>query len=247
MHLSNLSIENRWLRKGRSPVVFAAIGLLSIALCTPAIAQEKLTRVLTVRGVGNESIPTTLTQVQLGVEVKGKTTQGVQQEVARRSSAVVELLRSRQVEKLQTAGIQLQPSYDYSDNQQRLTGYIGTNIVSFRLANDRLGNLLDESVRVGATRIDSISFVASDSAIAQAQKEALKSATQDAQQQADAVLSSLNLTRKEVVGIQINEANNQPPSPVVYRSDEAMSKAPETPVVGGEQTVNATVTLQISY
>lgn len=230
----------------RTSAMLVLAGLLSIVAIAPAIAQEKLMRTLTVTGQGKEMIPTTLTQVQLGVEIRGKTTQEVQQEVARRTSAVVELLRSRNVEKLQTASMQLQPAYDYSNNQQRLVGYIGTNTVTFRLNNEQVGSLLDEAVKVGATRIDSISFTASENAIATAQKQALQLATQDAQQQANAVLSSLNLTPQEIVGIQVNDASTPPPMPVALRN-EAVADAATTPVIGGEQTVNASVTLQIRY
>ncbi len=79
----------------------------------PSSAQAQnpasLPRTLTVSGKGKITIPTTLTQVRLGVEVQGKTAQEVQQQVAKRSQAVVELLKSRQVEKLETTGISLNP------------------------------------------------------------------------------------------------------------------------------------------
>jgi uncharacterized protein len=242
------SLPARFLGK-RSQAILVALGIFSITLINPAkpsIADEKMLRTLTVTGQGETSIATTMTQVQLGVEVKGQTANEVQQEVAKRSSAVVELLRSRQVEKLQTTGIQLQPTYDYSNNQQRLVGYIGSNIVSFRIATEQVGNLLDEAVKVGATRIDSVSFTASDNAISTAQKQALRLATEDAQEQADAVLSVLNLTRKEVVSIQLNGSSTPPPMPLMVKEAARMDAA-TTPVVGGEQTVNASVTLQISY
>jgi uncharacterized protein YggE len=242
------SLPARFFRK-RSQAILVALGIFSIALINPAnpsLADEKMLQTLTVTGQGETSIATTMTQVQLGVEVKGQTANEVQQEVAKRSSAVVELLRSRQVEKLQTTGIQLQPTYDYSNNQQRLVGYIGSNIVSFRIATEQVGNLLDEAVKVGATRIDSVSFTASDSAISTAQKQALRLATEDAQEQADAVLSVLNLTRKEVVSIQLNGSSTPPPMPLMVKEAARMDAA-TTPVVGGEQTVNASVTLQISY
>lgn len=203
-------------------------------------------RTLTVTGQGTESIPTTKAQVQLGVEIQGNTATEVQEEVARRSSAVVELLRSHNVEKLETTGIRLNPIYSYENNVQRLTGYSATNTVSFRTPTEQSGKLLDDAVRVGATRIDGISFTASDEAIAAAQKQALREATQDAQQQADVVLSSLNLTRKDIVGIQVNGATPLPPMPVLERSALG-SKVADTPVIGGEQQVQASVTLQISY
>ncbi|MCU0541349.1 MAG: SIMPL domain-containing protein [Oscillatoriaceae cyanobacterium Prado104] len=210
-----------------------------------AAAQEQRLRTLTVTGRGVESIPTTHIQVSLGVEVQGKTAAEVQQEAARRSSAVVELLRSRQVEKLETAGITLRPNYSYENNQQRLTGYIATNTVSFRINTQSAGTLLDDAVTAGATRIDGVSFVATESAIESARKQALKAATQDAQAQADAVLNALNLKRGEILSIQVNGA--APPIPLAPRPASLRAAEPATPVVGGEQQIEASVTLQIGY
>lgn len=233
----------------RFQVIYLALGLLTLTFANPVLAQEKMLRTLTVSGKGVEMIPTTLTQVRLGVEVQGKTAQEVQQEVARRSSDVVALLRSRNVEKLETTGITLNPVYSYNNNVQRLTGYTATNIVSFRLNTQQTGTLLDDAVKAGATRIDGISFAASDSAIAQAQQQALREATQDAQQQANTVLDVLNFTSKEVVSIQVNNAGTPPPTPLPYQRALATSadQAASTPIVGGEQQVEASVTLQISY
>ena len=224
------------------------VGLLTMALINPVNAQEKLLRTLTVTGRGVESIQTTKTQVQLGVEVQGKSATGVQEDVAKRSAAVVQLLKSRNVEKLQTSGISLNPIYSYEDNKQRLTGYSASNTVSFRLPTEQAGQLLDDAVKVGATRINGVSFTASEEAIASAQKQALRKATQEAQSQADAVLSSLNLTRKDIVNIEVNGATPPPPMPMFTGRDVVESRlAAKTPVVGGEQEVQASVTLQISY
>ncbi|HEY9669110.1 MAG TPA: SIMPL domain-containing protein [Coleofasciculaceae cyanobacterium] len=224
------------------------LSVLTLTLSNPVLAQEKMLRTLTVTGRGVESIPTTNTQVQLGVEVQGSTAAEVQQEVARRSEAVVKLLRSRNVEKLQTTGIRLNPVYSYENNVQRLTGYSASNIVSFRTSTEQAGTLLDDAVNAGATRIDNVSFTASDDAIAAAQKQALREATQDAQQQADVVLSSLNLTRQDIVNIQIDGATPPPPMPVFAGMDVRESRlTAKTPVVGGEQEVQASVTLQIRY
>jgi len=212
------------------------------------MAQEKVLRTVTVTGEGIERIPTTLTQVQLGVEIQGKTATEVQEQVAKRTTAVVEFLRSRRVEKLQTTGISLQQNYQFTNNERRLVGYIGTNTVNFRLKTEEVGSLLDEAVKAGATRIDGVSFAATEEAIASAQKQALRRATEDAQQQGNAVLDALNFTPKEVVSIAINGANV--PQPRMLQADgvSRASAAPfASPVIGGEQTVQASVTLQISY
>ena len=222
--------------------------LVSFVGLDAAVAQEQRIRTLSVTGRGVEAIPTTQTQVALGVEVQGKRAAEVQQEAARRSSAVVALLRSRQVQKLETTGITLSPSYTYENNQQRLTGYIATNTVSFRLNTQSAGTLLDDAVQAGATRIQGVSFVAADSAIEQAQKQALKKATQDAQAQADAVFSALNLKRGEILNIQVNGAS--PPPPMYRQLAASRAVAGDiltTPVVGGEQQIEASVTLHFGY
>ena len=221
--------------------------LVSFVGLDAAVAQEQRIRTLSVTGRGVEAIPTTQTQVALGVEVQGKTAAEVQQEAARRSSAVVALLRSRQVQKLETTGITLSPNYTYENNQQRLIGYIATNTVSFRLNTQSAGTLLDDAVQAGATRIQGVSFVAADSAIEQAQKQALKKATQDAQAQADAVFSALNLKRGEILNIQVNGASPPPPMYRQLAASRAANADATTPVVGGEQQIEASVTLQFGY
>jgi uncharacterized protein len=239
-----------------SAIALCTLGVMGISTAVlPVMAQsrspqsqEHMLRTVTVTGQSTEKILATIAQVQLGVEAQGKTAQQVQQEVAARSAAVVALLKSRSVDKLQTTGINLNPQYNYNNGKQTLTGYQASNTVSFRVPTAQAGTIMDDAVKAGASRIDSISFTASDTAIADAQKVALRKATQDAQEQAKAVLSALGLTSKEVVSIQINGAN--PPIPRPYMAAQAMLKSADsaaTPVEGGEQGVQASVTLQISY
>lgn len=224
-----------------------ALGILSIGFSDPVAAQERMLRTLTVSGRGVERIATTITRVELGVEFQGKNANEVQQEVASRSNAVVSALRAQNVDNLQTTGIRLEPVYDYNNNRQDLIGYRGTNTLSFRAAPDRTGQIVDAAVQAGVTRIDGISFTATDAAINQAQQQALRLATQDAQRQADTVLNSLNLTRREIVNIQVNGAS--PPPPIFLQaSTETFARAgAPTPILASEQAVEASVTLTISY
>jgi uncharacterized protein YggE len=239
---------NNW---DRIRTLCLVVGLLGLTACQAAPAQQvEIPRTLTVSGKGFVNIPTSLTQVRLGVEVQGKTAQEVQQEVAQRSQAVIDQLKSRQVEKLETTGISLNPNYNYNGGKQTIIGYTGTNIVSFRIETKNSGTLLDDAIKAGATRIDGISFVATDEAIAQAQQQAIQKASDDAKKQADAALSALNLSQKEVIGIQVNGAS--PPYPPVPFAVGAIASqsAPEnaqTPVIGGEQKIEQAVTLQVRY
>lgn len=234
-----------WLR---SIAIASAIALGSATFTPPMLAQEMMKRVLSVTGQGKEMIAATQAQVNLAVEAEGKTADEAQQTVAQRSDAVVKFLKSQRVEKLQTTGINLSPNYSYTAGKRRLIGYRASNSVRFKVSADQAGVLLDRAVKAGATRINGLSFSATDSAIAAAQKEALRSATQDAQEQANAVLSALSFSSQEIVGIQVNQAA-PPPVPVPFARTATLESdaAPSTPVVAGEQTVQASVTLQIRY
>jgi uncharacterized protein YggE len=211
--------------------------LINTGLVMPSYANERELRTITVTGEGIENIATSQAVVRLGVEVQGKEAGKVQRETANRSDAVVKFLRSRQVEKLETTGISL---------QRRLIGYIGANLISFQIDIAQAGILIDEAVKVGATRIDGVSFTAGESAIAAAQRTALIKATEQAREQATIVLQALGLVAKETVSIQVGNTGNPVPiarSEAVFRSADAAS----SPVIGGEQTLRAAVTLEISY
>jgi uncharacterized protein len=228
---------------------WSMVMLLTFIAPLPAMAQEQFLKTLTVSGQGIKNIPTTLATINLGVEVQGKSADAVQKEVAQRSNAVVNFLKSRKVDKLQTTGISLNPEYQYNENKQTLVGYQGRNTVSFQTSIDQAGALMDEAVKTGASRIDGVSFMATEAAIATAQKDALRLAAQDAQEQAKAVLESLGFTPKEIVSIQVNGAS--PPRPLDQRQQlsDTTKLAGEAvqPVVGGDQAVQSSVTLQISY
>jgi uncharacterized protein len=228
--------------------LLAGGAILGVTSTLPAMAQEPILRTITVTGQGSEAIATSLAQVELGVEIQARTAAEAQREVARRATAVVDLLQARGVQRLQTTGIRLNPQYNYDRGRAELVGYIGTNTVSFRMPNDQVGTLLDDAVAAGATQIQNVSFVAEDAAIEAARQVALREATLNAQQQANAVLSTLNLGPQEVIGIQINGASPPIPVPLPARAQLANVEADfKTPVVGGEQTVEASVTLQIRY
>ena len=223
------------------------VGVMNTATISPVEAQEPLSRVLTVTGEGSESIPATLARVQLGVTAQGENAEAVQQQIAQRSSAVIELLKSQNVDKLQTTGIRLNPQYNYDGSRPRITGYSGSNTVSFQMPTDQVGTLLDDAIAAGANQINSVSFIAEEAAIDDARDIALQEATADAQAQADAVLQSLNLSAQEIVDIQVNNATA--PTPIPYAAQARLAEAANasTPVEGGEQAINARVTLQIRY
>lgn len=203
-------------------------------------------RVLSVTGVGSQSIATSLSQVSLGVMVEAQTAAQAQQQAAQRQTAVIEWLRSQNVSKLETTGISLNPRYDYRNDTQVLRGYEAINTVSFEVETEVAGGVIDGAISAGATRINGVRFSATEDVLSTAHQQALTLAVEDAQQQADTVLAALNLSRQEIIGIVIGSVNS-PPTPVARSRPSLAAEDATTPVVGQSQTVTAQVTLEIRY
>lgn len=66
----------------------------------------------------------------------------------------------------------------------------------FQIGPAAIDGLLDEAVKLGASRIDGVSLVASDEAIAQAETTAIAQASQQAPHQADSALGSPQLRQQ---------------------------------------------------
>jgi len=204
-------------------------------------------RILEVTGQGEVSVATTLSEVQLGIQVQGETVTEVQEEVAQRSAAVVDVLQNLGVQKLQTTSIQLNPVYS-EDGTQTINGFEGRNTLQFELPTERAAAAIDTAIQAGANVVENISFTASDDALQQARLQVLSEAVEDAQAQAEAVFSTLQLTPGEIINIDINSVDNPRPSPLVFNlSDSALAKGATTPIIGGPQTIEASVSLDFLY
>ncbi|MCC5667889.1 SIMPL domain-containing protein [Nostoc sp. CHAB 5784] len=206
-------------------------------------------QILEVTGQGKVTVPTTLTEVQLGIQVQGETATEVQEEVAQRSAAVVDVLQKLGAQELQTISIQLNPVYSFEDNTQTLTGFEGLNTLQFELPTVQAGAAIDTAIQAGANLIQDISFTASDEALQQARLQVLSEAVKDAQAQAGAVFSTLQLTPGKIIDIDIDSASNPSPSPLVFNlaADKAFAAGSTTPILGGTQTIEASVSLDIAY
>lgn len=243
-----------------------AIGLLNLSVAAPALTQEKRIRTLTVAGDSQVQIPTTTTGVNIGIDVQGQDVNTVQDEVARRTSTVIALLKARKVQNLETTDVRLEPLYKnvYKDGQQgyeqQLIGYHATNSISFQVPNARMGSLLSEAVKAGANQINSLTFFSSNDVIEAAQKQVVREAFQNAEQKASAALSAMKITQQDVTYIQVtaprpnavvkvfnNSSNDNSGRVDALEARTATLERQFAPVFAGSQVVNATVTLTMNY
>ncbi|MEN9271787.1 MAG: SIMPL domain-containing protein [Gloeomargarita sp. DG_1_5_bins_55] len=216
-----------------------SVMLVVCAPVMPAALAQSQERVLQVTGQAAITVPAQLAEVEVGVEIRGKNANQVQAEIAQSMERIIASIRRKSPEKLTTTGVQLFPFYG---ERQQVLGFVGRNTVQFRLPIAQTGGVLDELVGQGANQITRLSFVATEPALEQGRTQALQAAVQDAQRQAQTVLQALQLTPKEVIGITIMSVNAPMPRSLAVAEARAV-----TPIVGGEQTVQAQVMLQIRY
>ncbi len=240
-------------------ISFFLLGLSSISIANTNTNDAKETnekfaplRVLTVSGNGRESIPATLSNINLSIEITAVTAFGAQKEAARHSNAVIEYLQSQKADKLKTSNITLNPRYEYENNKQpKLVGYTALNGINFQISQDKAGIILDESIRLGASRISSIDFSADTTSVEKAKHLAINKAVKDAKQKANTALSALNFNIKDIISIRIDSAEPVRPMPLpiprMMNAYAAKAAADSSPVIGGDEDIEANVTLDIAY
>jgi uncharacterized protein YggE len=199
---------------------------------------------ITVSGIGESSGRPDVVDIDVGVSVLADTVEGATSVAADRAGAVTSALTSAGIssDDLATTEYSIRPEYDYSGNEQRLTGYRVSNMIRARLRDiDTTGALLDSLSDVGGdeTLVNGLVFgVADESALrAEARETAWKDALAKATQLAD--LSGRTLGN----ATSIIESVRPPSSPVRMLAAE-MAERP-TPIQPGSTMV--TVTLEVEF
>jgi len=207
---------------------------------------DDVNNILEVTGKGEVTVPTSITTVELGIQVQGSTAAEVQQQVAQQTTSVVDVLENLEVQELQTKSVQLFPIYSFENDTRELTGFEARNTLSFELPNESAGTAIDAAIGAGANLVQNISFSASDEALQQARLQALNQAVEQAQTEAASVFSALDLVSQEIVGIEILSVDESNPIPQPLQF-EATAQRDTTPIIGSPQTVEASVALDIVY
>ena len=202
-------------------------------------------RTLTVTGEGLVSAAPDRATISVGVVSEGKTAAGAMAANAASMTGVFSALASQGIPRraIQTSNFSLEPVYQEVkqgvSSVQRLSGYRTSNTVSVVVDDlGRVGALLDTLVTAGANQVASIEFSFQDSAALKTR--AREAATQDALGQAQTYARAAGVPLGPIVTIE----EPQPGRVTSFRPMAKLLAADEaTPVSGGEQTVEASVTI----
>lgn len=202
---------------------------------------------VTARGVGNRSYRTSIAIIRLGVQAENRTAAVVQRQLALSSARLVRFLQQQRVQKLSTAGIFLRPVFSLNGRTRRITGYTGSNTVTFETPVELAGAILDGAVRSGATRINRVSFRGAPNVVRAARQMAIRDAVRMAREEALIAADALGFGLRHPIMLEITDSFF--PAPVSAGRFAAMDggrgrRAATTQIIAREQSVVARVRVE---
>ena len=201
---------------------------------------------LHVNGTGKVWIKATLADIRLGIEVEGKNSSQVQNDLARAMNSATAALKKVSPLKLETSSFNTFPEYsDQSPHQ--IKGYRGNGEITITVPSEKAGEIIGLAMDSGITKVNEIELKAAKEEIAEANKTAIKEACARALESANVAFEALGLAMDEITDVNLNP---QEPSFRPFRAAVAfnsMEKGSVGPQVEGEQVVQSDVALQIRF
>lgn len=218
----------------------------SLLFALPLIAELEPRPTLHVNGIGKVAIKATLADIRLGVEVEGKKSIDVQNQLSEALNRLNLGLKKASPDKLETSSFTVHPEYN-DQTPRQIKGYRGVGEILVTTTTKRAGEVIGVAMDSGATKVNGIDLRASKDEIKQASQQAIKEACAAALASAQTAFEALNLTFDEIIDV------NLTPQEPVYRSFRAsmafndMEKGSTGPQIEGEQVIQSDIGLQIRF
>jgi hypothetical protein len=227
-------------------------GVLILSLGSPVFAQTSppivspLQPSIVTRGHAIVTARPDRAFVTIAAESRSKVSADAQKQNAAAMTAVLQKIEQAGVPKdaVRTVGYELQPEFDYANGRQTFRNYLARNTVEVRLDDiNRVGIVIDAAAAGGATTITGIRFDVRNRAALE--REALRQAVTDARARADAAAAGAGASIDRVVRVE-EEANYEPPRPMMRMAAQAIERDVSTPVEPATIEIQARVVMTVS-
>lgn len=201
------------------------------------------TDTFSVEGVGKVTVPPDVALINAGVTAQGPSVKAVQDQLNKNINAVSAAVKAAGVDAkdIQTSGYNINPTYNFTDGSQRITGYQASSNLTIKVrAIDRANNVIDAATGAGANQVGGIAFDVDDKT--KAQNEARQKAVADAKKKAEDAAKIAGFRLGRVVNYEESFGGSPRPIPILAKADSAVSGAP-TQVEPGTNEITVTVTL----
>jgi uncharacterized protein len=202
-----------------------------------AEAAASTARSLTVTGSGKATAVPNRVAFSFGVTTQAKTAAGALNANSTEMRKVIAALKAAGVaaKDIQTTGVSLSPRYSPSGDD--IVGYTASNMVNATIKGiARAGAVIDAAVGAGANQVFGPSFTRSDTALLY--RRALRAAVANARAKAQTLASAGHV---RLGPIRFITESSSTPVPI-----EAKASPAETPIEGGTQSIEASVTVEFA-
>ena len=194
---------------------------------------------LTVSGTGEIKGSPDIAKLSVTSTSRGTTAQEATSKNAEAATILLNTLKSQGIsdKDIKTSNISISPVFDIENNSNNIIGYEASNsfTVTIRKISDS-GKIIDSISNAGNYTISSISFsIEDDDAL---EDEAFKVAVKNARHKADIVAKEAG---KDIAGIKSINVNNSSGG-IIFA--DALGVKESTPVLPGDITVSASVTIE---
>jgi uncharacterized protein YggE len=229
----------------------AAVALLAVA-CNggDTVVQNQGLSGVTATGTGRAFGEPDVAIINVGVNVQRDTVAQARDDAAAAQQAVIDSLTDNGVarEDIQTVGFSVYPQYNYPPDrpQGEIIGYVVSNVVTAKIRDiDTTGDVLDAATIAGGNDavVQGVSFTVDDPTElqAEARRQAVERAQQQASQLADA--AGANLGRL----LSISESGGFIPFERGGAAFDTAAQVPQaTPIEPGQVEINITVNMQFA-
>ena len=220
-------------------IITASALTLAVASLTPALADDKPLRTISLSGHGETHIAPDIAIVTVGVMSSAATAREALDGNTKSMEGIMAALREAAIEMrdIQTSNFSVNPRYDYSQNNAqppKVVAYDVSNNVTVTVRKlDSLGAILDQVVSSGSNQINGVMFEVSKPEAAT--DEARKLAVADALRKANVYAAASGVTLGQIVSLS-EGGGYQPPVPV-FKSMRAEAVSADVPVAQGEQAI----------
>ncbi|MHB1007085.1 MAG: SIMPL domain-containing protein [Chloroflexota bacterium] len=236
-------------------------GCAGTAQVPTAAAQSAPLNGISVTGTGTAVAVPDVAYINLGVQTNGATAKAAMDSNATQMKQVVDKIKALGIadRDIQTSGVNVMPIYRQQTMQPvqpmqpiqptepngvpQITGYQASNSVRVTI-NDvsKAGEILDGVVSVGANNVSGIQFGIKDDT--KLRQQALTEAAKSAKPKAQAIADALGVKITSVASVQEQGFGGAVP---MAAASIAMGKGDSTPVMPGELTVTANVTITYNF
>jgi uncharacterized protein YggE len=202
------------------------------------------TDTFSVTGTGKVTVLPDVAIVNAGVTAQASSVKAAQDLLNKNINAVSSAVKSAGVDgkDVQTSGYNISPTYDYSANTQRITGYQAYSNLSIKVrAIENVNAVIDAATAAGANTVGGISFDVDDKT--KAENEARQKAVADAKSKAENAARMAGFSLGRIINYSEDFGGAPRPIPMMAKADSVAGGGVPTEIQTGSNEITVAVTL----